>query len=65
MHVIDPGVEPRQPSSPRVLLNTIAAALLAAFIGIAWLNFMAGMPRQRPSVVRAPAALHEERTVSR
>jgi uncharacterized protein involved in exopolysaccharide biosynthesis len=65
MHVIDPGVEPRQPSSPKVLLNAIAASLLAAFIGIAWLNFMAGMPRQRPSVVRAPAALHEERTVSR
>ncbi|MGD0617213.1 MAG: hypothetical protein ABSB67_06090 [Bryobacteraceae bacterium] len=65
MHVIDPGVEPRQPSSPKVLLNTIAAALLAALIGLAWLNFMAGMPKQRPSVVRVPAALHEERTVSR
>ena len=65
LRVIDPGVEPRQPSSPRVLLNTLAAALLAGCLAIAWLNLMAGMPRQRPVVVRAPAPLHEERTVSR
>jgi len=65
MHVVDPGVEPRQPSSPKVLLNTVAGALLAACIAIGWLNFMAGMPARRPTVVRTPAALHEERTLSR
>ena len=64
LRVIDPGVEPQQPSSPRVLLNTIAASLLAACIAAAWLNFMAGIPRQRPAVVRATAALHEERSIS-
>jgi capsular polysaccharide biosynthesis protein len=63
LRVIDPGVEPRQPSSPKVLLNTIAGSLLAACIAVAWLNFMAGAPRQRPAVVRAPAA-YEERSVS-
>ncbi len=65
MRVIDPGVEPRQPSSPKVLLNTIAASLLAACFAVAWLNFVAGIPRQRPAVVRAPAPLHEERSLSR
>jgi uncharacterized protein involved in exopolysaccharide biosynthesis len=64
MRVIDPGVEPRQPSSPRVLLNTIAASLLAVCFAVAWLNLMAGTPRQRPAVVRASAALHEERSIS-
>ena len=65
MRVIDPGVEPRQPSSPKVLLNTIAASFLAACFALAWLNFAAGIPRQRPAVVRPPATLHEERTISR
>ncbi|MGA2185375.1 MAG: hypothetical protein ABSH47_20330 [Bryobacteraceae bacterium] len=64
LRVIDPGVEPRQPSSPKVLLNTIAASLLAACFAVAWLNFMAGVPRQRPAVVRATAASHEERSIS-
>jgi uncharacterized protein involved in exopolysaccharide biosynthesis len=64
LRVIDPGVEPSQPSSPKVLLNTIAGSLLAACIAVAWLNLMAGVPRQKPTVVRAPAALHEERSVS-
>ena len=65
MHVVDPGVEPRKPSSPKVLLNTLAAGLLAACIAIAWLNLMAGMPIRRPTVVRSSAALHEERSLSR
>ena len=64
LRIIDPGVEPRQPSSPKVLLNTIAGSLLAACIAVAWLNLMAGVPRQKPTVVRAPAPLHEERSVS-
>ena len=65
MHVVDPGVEPQRPSSPKVLLNTVGAALLAACIAVAWLNFMAGMPTRRPTVLRTPAALHEERSLSR
>jgi uncharacterized protein involved in exopolysaccharide biosynthesis len=65
LRVIDPGVEPQEPSSPQVLLNTIAAALLAACMAIAWINLMAGMPGQRPAVVRTPAPFHEERSLSR
>jgi uncharacterized protein involved in exopolysaccharide biosynthesis len=64
LRVIDPGVEPSRPSSPKVLLNTIVASLLAACFALAWLIFAAGIPRQRPAVVRAPATLHEERSVS-
>jgi len=64
LRVIDPGVEPSQPSSPKVLLNTIVAVLLAFCIALSWLSFVAGTPRQRPAVVRAPTALHEERSVS-
>ncbi len=52
MRVIDPGVVPRRPSSPKVLFSTIAAALLAGCLGAAWLSLRADEPRPRPAVVR-------------
>lgn len=52
MRIIDPGVAPRRPSSPNVLFSTIAAALLAACLGAAWLALRADEPRPRPAVVR-------------
>ncbi len=52
MRIIDRGVAPRRPSSPNVLFSTIAAALLAACLGAAWLALRADEPRPRPAVIR-------------
>lgn len=57
MHMIDPGVVPRKPSFPNVLLNTLAAALLAACLSIAWVVARAGEQRPKPTVVRAAQRL--------
>jgi uncharacterized protein involved in exopolysaccharide biosynthesis len=64
MRVIDPGVEPRQPSSPDVLSNTIGASLLAACMALAWLGFAAGMPRRKPTLVHTALAAYEDRSIS-
>ena len=57
MRVIDPGIVPQTPSSPKVLLNTLAAVLLAACLGICWAAVRAGEARPKPAVVRASQRL--------
>lgn len=57
MRIIDPGVVPRKPSSPKVLLNTLAAALLAACLGLGWLVLRASEARPKPAVVRTTQRL--------
>jgi uncharacterized protein involved in exopolysaccharide biosynthesis len=37
LEVIDPGVVPERPSSPKVLLNVLVAAALAALLAVLWL----------------------------
>ncbi|HEX3748373.1 MAG TPA: hypothetical protein VHW09_30810 [Bryobacteraceae bacterium] len=64
MRVIDPGVEPTRQSSPDVLLNTVGAALLAGCLSLAWLAFLAGSPRRKPSLVHPPSASYEDRSLS-
>jgi uncharacterized protein involved in exopolysaccharide biosynthesis len=39
LKLIDTGIVPEKPSSPRIVLNTGAAVLLALVISIAWLSF--------------------------
>ena len=57
MRVIDPGIVPQTPSSPKVLLNTLAAVLLAACLSIAWVAIGAGEHRPKPAVVRSAQRL--------
>jgi len=56
MRMIDPGVVPRKPSSPKVLLNTVAAILLSSCLAIGWLVFRAADAKPR-AVFRATQRL--------
>jgi uncharacterized protein involved in exopolysaccharide biosynthesis len=52
MRIIDPGVDPRKPSSPTVLLNTLAATLLALCLSVVWVTLRMPERRSKPAVVR-------------
>jgi uncharacterized protein involved in exopolysaccharide biosynthesis len=55
MRMIDRGVVPRKPSSPKVLLNTLASVVLALCLSLGWLVLGAGEARPRPAMVRTAA----------
>lgn len=55
LRIIDPGVAPRKPSFPNVLLNVIAAALLALCFAAMWVTVSLSRSRRR----RGPASFAE------
>jgi uncharacterized protein involved in exopolysaccharide biosynthesis len=57
MRMIDPGVVPREPSSPKVLLNTLAGIILAFCLATGWLVLRAGQARPKPAMVRTAQRL--------
>jgi uncharacterized protein involved in exopolysaccharide biosynthesis len=58
LRIIDPGIVPQRPSSPNLMLNVVAALVLAAVASLVWLSVRFAyrereLPRLRSSASRA------------